>query len=579
MRIGIDGRRRLPFVFAAIAWCLAACATTPAETPPVTSPATTPEAAGLVDIRALVPDISEDIKYASADNFVGTPVDGYTASRCFLLRPAADALAKVESTLREDHLRLRIWDCYRPVRAVQHFVRWAADLQDQRTKPAHYPNLDKGVLLGDYIAPISGHSRGATLDLTLLHCDDAGNHCAPLDMGTDFDLFDVRANTDSPAITPQQRANRDRLRSAMTQGGFHNYPLEWWHYTLDAEPTPHTQYDVPVQWSDPMTEANRLLQRYEGTVPGASLLVLRDGAPLVHRGYGLADLEQQTATTPATNYRLASITKQFTAASILLLAEDGKLRLDDPVRKWLPTLPQQYDGITLRHLLTHTGGIVDYEDLTPESRTEQLSDDDVLRMISEQPSVYFAPGAQWRYSNTGFVLLGLVVERVSGQGFATFLKHRIFDPLGMQNTLLYEQGLGPEVPNRAYGYSEIDGRWTRTDQSVTSATRGDGRIYSSIDDMAKWDAALYDARLLNDASRRLALTAAVKSDDPAVDYGYGWRITGDMIWHSGESIGFRNVILRYPQQHLTVVLLTNRDDPEPYATARLIAERFLQTPP
>jgi len=323
-----------------------------------------------------------------------------------------------------------------------------------------------------------------------------------------------------------------------------------------------------------MIEADRLLERYDGDVPGASLLVVRDGKALVRKGYGLANLEQRAETTPATHYRLASITKQFTAASILLLAQDGKLGLDDPVRKWLPKLPAVYGPITLRQLLTHTSGIVDYEDLTPDSRTEQLSDDDVLQMVADKPSLYFKPGAQWRYSNTGFVLLGLVIEHASGQGFAAFLKQRIFEPLGM-DALVYEQGRGPEVPNRAYGYSDIEGAWTRTDQSVTSATRGDGRIYASIDDLAKWDAALYDDRLLNAESRKLAMSAAVKSDDPKVDYGYGWRITGETQWHSGESIGFRNVIVRYPKQRLTVVLLTNRNDPEPEAMARWIAERFL----
>ena len=579
MRIGSRGRRRGHCFASAACFLLAACGTTPvdrtaADAAPTTSSARTPEDAGLVDIRTRVPDIDQDIRYAGSDNFVGAPVDGYAAPRCFLLRPAADALQIVEQHLRDEHLRLRLWDCYRPVSAVQHFVRWAHDLQDQRTKAAHYPNLDKTALLGDYIAPVSGHSRGATLDLTLLQCNDAGLDCRPLDMGTDFDLFDARANTESPAITPQQRANRERLRTAMTQGGFRNYPLEWWHYTLDAEPTPHTQYDVPVQWSDPMTEVGRFMQRYAGEVPGASLLVVRDGVPLVRKGYGLADLETQEAATPATHYRLASVTKQFTAASILLLAQDGKLTLDDPVRRWLPTLPHAYDAITLRHLLTHTSGIVDYEDLTPDTQTEQLTDEDVLRLVSDTPSLYFAPGAQWRYSNSGFVLLGLVVERASGLGFAQFLQQRIFQPLGM-DSLLYEHGRGPEVPHRAYGYSEIDGRWQRTDQSVTSATRGDGGIYASIDDLAKWDAALYDDRLLSAESRKLAFGPAVHSDDPTVDYGYGWRISGDTLWHSGESIGFRNVIVRYPRQHLTVILLSNRNDPEPAATARSIAERFL----
>ena len=214
---------------------------------PRISAATTPDAAGLVDIRSLVPDIDLDMRYAGAHNFTGAPVDGYDAPRCFLLRPAAEALARVERTLRESHLRLRLYDCYRPVRAVQRFVQWAHAPEDGTTKAEFYPAFDKPSLLGDYIAPTSGHSRGATLDLHLLQCDAQGSACEPLDMGTPFDFFDTLANTDSPKATAAQRANRHRLRDAMQAGGFRNYPLEWWHFTLDPEPSPGVAYDVPVR--------------------------------------------------------------------------------------------------------------------------------------------------------------------------------------------------------------------------------------------------------------------------------------------------------------------------------------------
>lgn len=216
-------------------------------TTPVMSPATTAAEAGLVDIATLVPDIALEIRYAGSNNFVGAPVDGYRAPKCLLLKPVAQALQRVEVELRTHHQRLKLFDCYRPARAVRHFVRWAEDLPDQRTKSHYYPNLDKRVLLGDYIAPVSGHSRGATLDLTLLQCDGRDTHCQPLDMGTDFDFFDPRAHTDSPDATPVQRGNRERLRTAMALQGFRNYPLEWWHYTHVPEPTPRLLYDVPVE--------------------------------------------------------------------------------------------------------------------------------------------------------------------------------------------------------------------------------------------------------------------------------------------------------------------------------------------
>jgi len=329
----------------------------------------------------------------------------------------------------------------------------------------------------------------------------------------------------------------------------------------------------------PVDPIDALMQRYNGDVPGASLVVLKNGKPIVRRSYGLANVEDNDDAGPDTNYRLASVTKQFTAAAILLLAENGRLNLDDPVRRWLPTLPADTAGVTLRQLLTHTGGLVDYEDLIPPGTTDQVSDQDVLRMVASTSKTYFAPGTAYRYSNTGYVLLGLVVERASGFSLPLYLQQRIFQPLHMNHTLLYQRG-GPEVDHRAYGYSEANGAWTRTDQSVTSATRGDGGIYSSIDDLAKWDAALYDNRLLSDASRKVAFTAHVKvTGEPyEAGYGYGWRITGDTLWHSGESIGFRNVIVRWPKQHLTVILLSNRNDPEPYRTALAVAQPYLQEP-
>jgi CubicO group peptidase (beta-lactamase class C family) len=324
-----------------------------------------------------------------------------------------------------------------------------------------------------------------------------------------------------------------------------------------------------------MDEVDALMQRYAGAVPGASLLVVSNGVPLIRRSWGMADLDNHIPATPQTNYRLASVTKQFTAAAILLLREDGKLSLDDHVRKWLPLLPAALDPVTIEQLLTHTSGIIDYEDLIPKGATEQVHDAQVLRMLETQDSTYFKPGSKYRYSNSGYSLLSLIVERASGKRFATFLHDRIFAPLGMNNTVAFEEGMST-VWNRAFGYSRKDNAWVRKDQSLTSAVLGDGGIYSSIDDMAKWDAALYDSRLLSDESRRLAFSPHNPTDDPNVKYGFGWRITGETLWHSGETSGFRNVIIRYPTRHLTVVMLTNRDSPAPYETARSIARLFIR---
>ena len=314
-----------------------------------------------------------------------------------------------------------------------------------------------------------------------------------------------------------------------------------------------------------------LMQAYQGNVPGAAVLVLEDGVPVFRRAYGLADLEHRIKATAATDYRLASMTKQFTAAAILLLAQDGLLSLDDPVRKWLPSLPDAAGAVSIRELLTHTAGLIDYEDLIPADATEQVHDADVLRLLERENRTYFEPGTRYRYSNTGYSLLSLIVSRASGRDFASFLRERIFVPLGMYATLAYEAGVS-SVPYRAFGYSADGGGWTRTDQSLTSAVLGDGGIYSSIDDLAKWDAALYDTRLLSRESLAAAFTPATDTDEREVRYGFGWRITGETLWHSGETIGFRNVIVRFPRRHFTVIVLTNRDGGEPYELALAIAK-------
>ncbi len=334
-----------------------------------------------------------------------------------------------------------------------------------------------------------------------------------------------------------------------------------------------------VMAADGAAAIDALMRAYDGDVPGASVLVIHDGQSLLRRGYGLADLEAGIAATPRTNYRLASVSKQFTAAAILLLAQDGALSIDDPVRRWLPGLPPAADAITLRHLLGHTSGLVDYEDVMPDDVRGQLRDADVLRLLEGQDRTHFAPGSDYRYSNSGYALLALIVGAASGMDFATFLRERIFLPLGMRDTYAHQQGVDT-VPHRAYGYSGIDGRWRRTDQSPTSAVLGDGGIYSSIDDLAKWDAALYDDRLLSAASRALAFSPATATPEPDVPhYGFGWRINGDALWHSGESIGFRNVIIRWPKERLTVIVLSNRNDPEPYRLALAIADHYRQAEP
>ena len=202
-----------------------------------------PNSAMLVDAGAIVPGLVANIRYAGSHNFVGRPINGYRAPRCLLTQPAANALAEVARDLAARGLVIKVFDCYRPARAVADFVRWARDPRDQAAKAEFYPDVDKRTLFRDgYIASHSGHSRGSTADLTLARADGT-----ELNMGTPFDFFSPRSWTAASSVTAEQHANRMRLAAAMRRRGFRGYPKEWWHFTLRNEPFPGTYFDVPVQ--------------------------------------------------------------------------------------------------------------------------------------------------------------------------------------------------------------------------------------------------------------------------------------------------------------------------------------------
>jgi D-alanyl-D-alanine dipeptidase len=199
--------------------------------------------------RLTTPGIEIDMRYAGSENFVGTPVDGYQTPSCLLTKQAAEAVAGVHADLRAEGLGLRVFDCYRPVRAVAHFVRWSGEPEDGATKAAYYPFVPKQELFArGYIAERSSHSRGSTVDLTLVELPTLpGEASVPLDMGTPFDLFDPRSHSDSRDVSESARDHRRILREAMERRGFRGLAEEWWHYTLEAEPFPDTYYDVPVR--------------------------------------------------------------------------------------------------------------------------------------------------------------------------------------------------------------------------------------------------------------------------------------------------------------------------------------------
>jgi CubicO group peptidase (beta-lactamase class C family) len=331
--------------------------------------------------------------------------------------------------------------------------------------------------------------------------------------------------------------------------------------------------------ADDLRLVDSLFSAYTGpAVPGASVVVISDGRVVVRRAYGMADLERRVPASPETDYRLASVSKQFTAMAVMLLARDGKLRYDQSVRDFLPELPAAARSVTVRHLLNHTSGLWDYEDLVPESRTAQLDDRDVLGLLASNDSLYFPAGSQYRYSNSGYVLLGLIVTRVAGMSFPEFLRARIFLPLGMSASVAHVEG-SDTVPRRAYGYSPRGGAFVQSDQSVTSATLGDGGIYTNVDDMTKWDQALYGSGLVDAATLELATTPPQLPAGAETQYGFGWFVDsyrGEKRWrHTGETSGFRNAIQRFPRRRLTVIVLTNRSSGEPGAIAERIADRLL----
>lgn len=338
-----------------------------------------------------------------------------------------------------------------------------------------------------------------------------------------------------------------------------------------CHPAPRLQPPVP----DLANAVDSIMSSYaDPGGPGASVLIVHDGATVLTRSYGLADVEGHVETTAQTDYRLASLTKQFTATAIMLLKEDGRLRYDDPVDQYLPQLPASARGLTIRMLLTHTSGLWAYEDFVPDSQTAQVHDADVPALIAHADSTYFPPGSAYRYSNTGYALLALIVERVSGKSFATFLRERIFAPLAMDGTVAYEQGIS-NVPHRAFGYTVDSTGIRRTDQSSTSAVLGDGGIYTSLHDLAKWDAALDAHSLVSAADQRQAWTSAITTGGNRVGYGFGWFVDsasdGPRLRHHGETMGFTNAILKIPARRLTIVILTNRTGGEPWNLATRIA--------
>ena len=297
--------------------------------------------------------------------------------------------------------------------------------------------------------------------------------------------------------------------------------------------------------------------------PGASVIVIEGDKVVFKKAYGLANVEAKISATPKTNYRLASVTKQFTAMAIMILAERKKLSYDDNLASFFPGFPEYGKQITVRQLLNHSSGIIAYEDVMDENATVPLTDQDVLELMKRQDHTNFPPGSAYRYSNSGYVVLGLIVEKASGMSFPEFLRQNIFVPLKMNGTVLYNRDDRSDEAHRAYGYSLRDDVFMRTDQSLTSSTRGDGTVYSSIEDLYKWDRALRGNRLVKDTTLQQAFTIGAQVDEDT-GYGFGWFIEKRRglrtVWHSGNTIGTTQFIRRYLDRKFTIIVQANRNN-------------------
>lgn len=320
-------------------------------------------------------------------------------------------------------------------------------------------------------------------------------------------------------------------------------------------------------------------------IPGLALGVMRDGKILKATGYGLADVENDVAVTPETVFQMGSAAKSITATAVMMLAEAGSVKLDDEITRFFPEAPAAWKKVTVRHLLSHTSGITDYG---AEEETKnrgivdfhaEYTEDELVQKLVALP-LDFQPGEEWSYSNSGYVLLGVLISRVTGQFYGDFLQRRIFEPLGMRATRVISEA--DIIPHRSRGYRLVEGTLKNQEWvSPSLNTMADGALYTSVLDMAKWDAALHTEKLLRGTTLEEMWTPARLDDGSTVAYGLGWgvvRVNGHrLLRHRGAWQGYSSVVHRYVDDRLSLVILTNLDEnssrPEPIA--KTIAAMYL----
>jgi CubicO group peptidase (beta-lactamase class C family) len=339
----------------------------------------------------------------------------------------------------------------------------------------------------------------------------------------------------------------------------------------------------PAAAETPSQTADALLNGLTKTNdPGLAVLVAQDGKILFEKCYGLADVEHHVPITPQTTFRIASITKQFTASAILKLQEGGKLSVNDKLSRYIPDFPRGNE-VTLRQLLIHTSGIRRYTDKPGFfDRVTNATTTEAIIEAMKKDSYEFDPGTQWRYDNSGYMLLGYIVEKVSGQSYGDFLRENFFVPLGMTNTGVYRAHL--DLPREALGYSLGKNGFKRALNWDMSWAGGAGALYSTVEDLYRWNEGIFNGRVLNAASLKAAFTPVRmnedKTDDLWNDYGYGWMIGHDRalreIWHDGGIDGFGSCLLRAPDEQFTAVVLANAEPSRPKANTTLLAHRLAE---
>jgi D-alanyl-D-alanine carboxypeptidase len=313
--------------------------------------------------------------------------------------------------------------------------------------------------------------------------------------------------------------------------------------------------------------------------PAVSIAVVKDGRTVVARGYGLADVEKSIPATEKTTYQLASITKQFTAAAVLMLVEDGKVSLDAKVTGILPGLPAAWSPVTVRHLLTHTSGIKSYTDVFGAKKVadgQVFTPNEILGLVTDAP-LQFTPGDKFAYCNTGYYLLGMIVEKASGKPYAAFLTERIFRPLGMTSTALDDYA--DARPVRARGYATASGKTALAAHTHPTQPFAAGALVSTVVDMATWDAALTARKLLKPASYDTMWTPMRLNDGTASSYAMGWQVDQyrghARQAHGGGIGGFSTFIARFPDDKVTIVALVNQSGGAAGALVNSIAELYI----